>query len=239
MQKYPAIIIDDELDAGQLLKNLLCEFSAISVIDVFTDAVKALDKVILQQIPLVFSDIEMPEITGLEFLKQINQYSPQTKVVFVSAYDNYALKALQNDAFDFLQKPVSREELKRVVYKLIRSYNTNSGERVTTATRLLVKTTDGHHYISTEDLLYLEADANYTYLVMKEDKKLLSSINLGKILDQLPTNEFVRVSRKHAINKNYLSFMNFCKRYCIVADSYKEYRLEVSVKMKELKKELE
>ena len=238
MPNYSAVLIDDEPDSGKLLKNLMMEFPAISVQNVFTDAVKALDEVILHQIPLVFSDIEMPEISGLEFLKQVNRYSPQTKVVFVSAYGNYALEALQNDAFDFLCKPVSKEDLRRVVLKFIAVQNNETIAVLNVPQRILVKTSDGHHYITVDDVLYLEADSNYTNLKMKNGKTLLSSVNLGKVHEQFPANDFVRISRKYVINKNYLSFMNFCKRYCLVSAGDREYRFDVSVKMKDLKKEL-
>jgi len=238
MPNFHALIIDDEPDAGQLLRNLLIDFPAISVQNVFTDAINALNEVILHQIPLVFADIEMPELSGLELLKQVNLYSPKTKVVFVTAYENYALNALQNDAFDFLCKPVSKEELRRVVLKFIAAQNNDTNYLSNTPGRVLLKTSEGHHYVTVEDILYLEADSNYTNLVVKSGKTLLLSLNLGKIHGQLPENDFVRISRKHVINKNYLTFMNFQKHYCLLTCNENEYRLEVSLKMKDLKGEL-
>ncbi|MFV0592993.1 MAG: LytR/AlgR family response regulator transcription factor [Draconibacterium sp.] len=239
MPNYQAVIIDDEPDAGKLLQNLLNNYPAIKV-SVFSDALKALDYVIMEQTPLVFTDIEMPEITGLDFLKQINQYSPKTKVVFVTAYENYALEALHNDAFDFLCKPVAREELRMVVHKFIASEKEaeagNSDSHLTK--RILVKTLEGHYYIAERDVIYMEADSNYTNLVLKNNKAFLSSINLGKMHEQFSKDDFVRISRKHVINKDYLTFMNFCKHYCILTDEQHEYRLPISVKMKDLKASL-
>lgn len=239
MPHINTFIIDDEPEAGLLLKNLLNDFDAIQVKQVFTDALVALDAVILEQPPVVFADIEMPELSGLEFLEQVNKYSPNTKVVFVTAFKNYALEALQNAAFDFLCKPVAKEDLRRVVHKLTASLNSNKVEAATNEQqRVLFKTIEGHHYVAINEVLYLEADSNYTHLVLKDGKKLLSSVNLGKIHEQFPKENFVRISRKYIINKNYLTFMNFCKRYCIVSSNGEEHKLEVSVKMKELKKEL-
>jgi len=238
MPNFHALIIDDEPDAGQLLQNLLSDFPVISVQNIFTDALKALTEVIMQQVPLVFADIEMPELSGLELLKQVNLYSPKTKVVFVTAYENYALNALQNDAFDFLCKPVSKEELRRVVLKFMAAQNNGATYLLNTPGRVLVKTSEGHHYITIEDILYLEADSNYTNLLLKNGKTLLLSLNLGKIHGQLPENDFVRISRKHVINKNYLTFMNFHKHYCLLTCNETEYQLEVSLKMKDLKDEL-
>lgn len=239
MPNFHALIIDDEPDAGKLLQNLLKDYSSITVKSVFTDALQALEAVIAEQTPLVFADIEMPEITGLEFLKQVNVYSPKTKVVFVTAYANYALEALRNDAFDLLCKPVAREELRRVVHKFIATANNNKTTQSNSIKRVLVRTTEGHYYLAEEDVLFLEADANYTRIVIKNGKTFLSSINLGKMQELFSQEDFVRISRKHVINKNYLSFMNFCKRYCLLSSGDQEYRFDVSVKMKELKPDLE
>ncbi|WP_372650434.1 LytR/AlgR family response regulator transcription factor [Draconibacterium sp.] len=232
-------IIDDEPDAGHLLKNLLKEYSVIQIKEVFTNALHALDAVIIQQPQVIFLDIDMPEITGIEFLQEVNKYSPNTKVIFVTAFKHYALEALHNNAFDYIYKPVSKAELRRVVYKIINAIN-GEKQKLTAETnsKVLLKTAEGHHYIDTEQILFLEADSNYTNLILKDGKKLLTSVNLGKLHKQIPETEFVRISRKHIINKNYLLFMNFCKRYCIISNNQEEYQLEVSIKMKDLKHEL-
>ena len=240
MPQYNTFIIDDEPDAGHLLQNLLKEFPVINVKYVFTDSLQALDAVIMEQPPVVFADIEMPELSGLEFLEQVNKFSPQTKVVFVTAYEKYALEALQNNAFDFLCKPIAKAELRRVVYKIAAGCKAEKTvppkEHIQ---RVLLKTTEGHHFVALDNILYLEAESNYTHLVLKDGKKLLSSVNLGRIYEQFPSEKFVRISRKHIVNKNYLSFMNFCKRYCLVIHNGEEHKLEVSVKMKDLKPELQ
>ena len=239
MAQINTFIIDDEADAGLLLQNLLNDFSAINIKQVFTDALKALDAVIMEQPRVIFLDVEMPEITGIEFLKQLSKYSPHTKVIFVTAYKQYAIDAIQNNAFDFITKPIAKEELRRVVHKIIATINTESNETVNeTNQRILLKTIEGHHYVSVNSVLYLEADGNYTNLILKDNKKLLSSVNLGRIIDEFPKEQFIRISRKHIINKNYLTFMNFCKRYCIVSNNGDEHKLDVSVKLKDLRVEL-
>jgi two-component system, LytTR family, response regulator len=87
-------------------------------------------------------------------------------------------------------------------------------------------------------VLFLEADGNYTKLVLKENKTLLSGINLGRLSEQFAAEQFLRISRKHIINKDYLKFMNFCKKQCVISANGKEYQLEVSVKLKEIKEYL-
>ncbi len=237
MPDLSTIIIDDEPDAGKLLQNLLKNYPAINVKHLLTDSEQALNTVVTEQPAVVFADIEMPKMTGLVFLQQVNLYSPLTKVVFVTAYKDHALEALQNDAFDFICKPIDKNDLQRVVYKLITSSGWNekqSGNKK----QILLKTAEGYHYIYPENILFLEADANYTKLWLTDGKKLLSSMNLGRIQNELLPEQFVRISRKHVINKNYLSFINFNKRYCIVSTNEVDHKLEISSKMKDLKQEL-
>ncbi len=237
MAHIEAFIIDDEKDAGLLLQNLLADYSPIHIKDVFTDALSALDRAVTEQPDVVFLDINMPEITGMEFLQQLSKFSPQTKVVFVSAHKKHALEALQNGAFDFIPKPVGKDDLRRVVHKLVAAGKPGSRTEET-GSHLLLKTNEGHHYVAAEKILFLEAEGNYTHLVLNEDKKLFSGVNLGRIYEQLPQNRFVRISRKHIINKSYLTFMNFSKKQCTVSAKGKEYQLEVSVKLKDLKQHL-
>jgi len=239
MTHINTFIIDDEPDAGQLLENLLGGFAAINIKHVFTDALKALDSVIMEQPQVLFLDVEMPEMSGMEFLQQVNKFSPGTQVVFVTAHKQYALKAIQNNAFDFITKPIAKDELRRVVHKIIASI-TGEKENPTKEPnqRILLKTMEGHHYVSADNVLYLEADGNYTNLILKDGKRLLSSVNLGRIFEEFPQEQFVRISRKHIVNKSYLTFMDFCKKYCLVANNGKEHKLEVSVKIKDLRREL-
>lgn len=238
MTPIHAFLIDDEPDAVHLLENLLKDFTAVNVQHLFTDSLLALDAVVMEQPKIIFLDIEMPEIAGIEFLQQVQKFSPDTKVIFVTAYKEYALEALQNGAYDFICKPVAKDEIRRVIHKIIAVNNQHVHSESSLNNRVLLKTTEGHHYVATDKVLYLEADSNYTNLILKDDKKLLSSVNLGRIHEQFPKEQFVRISRKHVINKNYLSFMNFCKRYCLVSENGEEHKLEVSVKLKDLRKEL-
>ena len=238
MTPLPTFIIDDEPDAGHLLKDLLAEHPFFTIKNVFTDPISALDQIILEQPPVIFLDIEMPGLNGVEILEKLNLFSPNTRVVFVSAYKKYALEALQKSAFDFIAKPVDKNELQRVVYKIMANLAANNQQQNEMPKQVLLKTMEGHHYIYPNDVLYFEADGNYTSIILNDERKLLSSLNLGKIKEMFPAPQFVRISRKHLINKNYLRFMNFCKRYCLVASNGVEHKLEVSAKMKDLKAEL-
>jgi len=238
MDPFTAHIVDDEPDACRLLQNLLSEYTAIRVQRTFTSGLKALDAVTLKMPDVIFLDIDMPEITGMEFLKQIHTIRPSAKVVFVSAYPEYALEAIQNSAFDFIVKPIAKANLRRVVHKIIASKKNLPQPGSGNHHHLLLKTTEGHHYIKDDDVLFLEAESNYTKIFLKNKETLLSGINLGRLSQKLPKESFVRISRKHIINKNYLKFLDFCKKQCTVSANGKMYKLKVHFKLKEIKAQL-
>ena len=228
-------IIDDESDAAKLLENLLDDIKNIEVEKVFLDAEEALHAVLIEKPYAVFADIEMPQIDGIEFLKTINEYSPSTKVIFVTAYQHYALKAIQENAFDFLCKPIIKGELQRVVYKLLSVFGDERKLLKNENDRILMKTQEGYHYINLNDILYFEADGNYTVLKLIGGTEFIASTNIGKMYDTLSNDIFIRISRKHLINKRYLAFMNFNKHYCVLQHNGLSVQLSISVKMKELK----
>ncbi len=233
------IIIDDETDAGNLLGNLLSEFQTLKVRHIYVDPYKALESVILEQPDVVFSDVEMPRINGIEFLKHVNELSPKTKVVFTTAFETYAIEAIHNDAFDFICKPIAKNELTNVVRKILATVikeEIKSNEAKDN--RVLLKTSEGYHYVSANNVIYIEADGSYSTIILDENRRLLASMNLGRIQEHLPRNEFIRISRKHIINKAYLTFINFTKGHCIVSNNDNEYSLEVNMRMKDIKQEL-
>jgi DNA-binding LytR/AlgR family response regulator len=239
MKPLDAFIIDDEPDAGQLLQSLLHDFPDILVTAVFYDSLKALDAAVAELPPVIFLDIDMPEMTGMEFLKELNTFSPESKVVFVSAYRQYSLEALQNGAFDFIPKPLGKAELRRVVHKLVAASTQQNAKVLPENPKyVLLKTAEGHHHIATEKVLYLEAEGNYTRIYLTGDKSLFSGTNIGRLSVHFPQQQFIRISRKHIVNKNYLTFMNFNKKLCTISANGTEHKLEVSIKLKELKEQL-
>lgn len=236
MTHLKTFIVDDEPDAGQLLKNLLLNYEGIQIAQILTDSLKALDAAVAEQPDVIFLDIDMPELNGIDFLKQLNNHSPATKVVFVSAHREYALEAIHNYAFDFITKPVDRQELRRVVHRLISGAQAESNS--SRPGSVLLKTAEGYHYISPWDVLFLEAEGNYTCICLKEGNSILSGVNLGRIFEQFPQQQFLRISRKHIVNKKYLTFLNFSKRQCTLSYNGKEYQMEVSLKLKDIKAQL-
>lgn len=118
-----AIIIDDEEIAVKQLEYFLEQYHEIHVIATFTDPVTALEQIQSYQPDFVFLDIKMPEINGLVVAEEIMQILPTTYIVFVTAYDEYALKAFEYNAIDYILKPVSLKRIDRTIQKVLQSFS--------------------------------------------------------------------------------------------------------------------
>jgi len=257
MAQYNAIIIDDEVNVRQTLEILIQQnCPGIRLCGSAGSAEAGRQLLYKNEVHVIFLDISMPNENGFDFIASIQKEN--YAIIFTTAYEEYALKAIKTNAIDYLLKPINPQELRESVEKATdylglriqkndvqKIYSEslenllhqikNNGAR---SDKITVVEKFGFRIVEVNTIRYLEADSNYTKLVLKDGKNLLLSTNLGKLHKQFPKTEFVRISRKHIINKNYLSFMNFCKRYCIVSNSEIERQLEVSIKMRDLKQEL-
>ncbi len=115
IKKIKTVLVDDELRAINRLKILLNHFPEIEIVNQITEPIDSVSVILNNQPDLVFLDVEMPGMTGLEIAEEINRNIIQTKVVFVTSHNHYAINAIKRDAFDYLLKPVSIDELKQTI----------------------------------------------------------------------------------------------------------------------------
>lgn len=233
LQQPKTFIVEDEPNAAHLLQSLLNAFPVFGEISVFTRATEAFTVIIEQQPDFLFLDIRMPEISGLQLAEKVRNHVPRTKIIYVTAYEKYALEALRQNAFDYLLKPVIKSELIRIVDKLLSELPEKTS--VLNNQHLMVNGLDGTHHLAYNDIIFLEADGTYTSLVLKTGKKILSTINLGKIATELPVKQFIRISRKHLVNREYTTFYHSKDKFIRLETPGKEYQLEVTIKMHDIK----
>jgi DNA-binding LytR/AlgR family response regulator len=214
-QKLNALIIDDEENARLLLSKLLEEtlqFNNIRLAKSVDDAYMELNRF---EPDIIFLDIKMPGKDGFEFIQDLPQKYNRYKIVFVTAYDQYAIKAIKNQAFDYLLKPVNRKELKQCLLRFIERKNDDtdngpflkiieSNERLT---RIRVNTRTGTLFINPADILFCKAEGNYTS-VCTGKKQHLCSMNLGKVEEMLPKNGFIRVGRSYIVNFEHITMLD-------------------------------
>ncbi len=208
-----AIIIDDEERAQRVFKNLLNQFcSNVTILEVCSnvpDAVIAINK---YEPDVVFTDIEMPNYSGFEllsFFKEVN-----FEIVFTTGYNEYALKAFEVSAVDYLLKPIQIDQLEKTVNKLEKLKHSNMQIRVdilkenlknSEIHKIALPTFNGLIFVSVQNIVYLEADGAYTKVILKNKKSLLVSKKL-KYFEILLENrsQFYRIHRSTIININYI-----------------------------------
>ncbi len=210
--KLKTIIVDDERNCRDNLKMLVEEYCPeVEVIAVAESAAKARSLIKEFNPDLVFLDINMPEEDGFTFLKSITERD--FSVVFVTAHNEYALKAIKENAVDYLEKPIDIEDLMKAVKKVVKARQEESGidhkaiqhliESVTSTkdnNKVAISTSDGFILVNNEDIIYLEADTNYTTIYLTNNTKLVSSRTIKTFEDVLNKKVFFRTHRSFIIN---------------------------------------
>lgn len=218
------MIIDDSqnsIDALQLKLSRHCP--DVKVVHTCTEAVEAINAITFYKPDLLFLDIEMPFLNGFSLLKEIPDL--QCEVIFVTAYNQYAIEAIRSNAFDYLLKPVDVKQLKSSIENLekkisSKSANNNSGEQPTLyQIRTLLQTVeanarqfsvlslpsaDGIELVQPDDIAWLESISNYTRFHFTDGKEKTSSKTLGEYEDLLRAKNFLRIHRSYIINLKWL-----------------------------------
>ncbi len=202
-----AVILDDERNSAESLLLLLQRHCPeVCVVAVETDPEQAL-KVILQLRPdLLFLDIEFQTSNAFQLLDFLD-YSPG--IIFVTAYDKYALKAIKIDAFEYLLKPVSAFELIKAVEKArgrlqIAHRDQQTDIRPVMIERIAVPTSDGLMFLRLSEVIRLEADGSYTKVVQTNGSPIIISKHLGAVEQMTQSANFFRVHKSHIINLEHL-----------------------------------
>lgn len=198
-----AILIDDERLARQELKNLLASHREIEVIAECADAVQAKEKINELKPDIIFCDINMPGKSGLELVEEI---SATVDVVFVTAYDEHAIKAFELNAFDYLLKPVQAERLAETIKKLSIKETASKLDNNTPLTEkdmVFIKDGDKCWFVRLSDIRLFESEGNYVRVYFDTFRPLILR-SLNSLETRLNEKQFFRASRKHMINLSYI-----------------------------------
>ncbi|WP_127130196.1 LytR/AlgR family response regulator transcription factor [Pseudoflavitalea rhizosphaerae] len=209
-----AIIIDDEVKGRIALKKKLQDYCPeVTVTGEAADGLQGI-ALISQLLPqIVFLDIEMPRMDGFAMLQQI----PEKKfhLVFTTAYDQYAIRAIRFAAFDYLLKPVDIEELRSTISKILQSQGkpetgrklevlADNLQRNAALNKIAIPTLEGLLFFNVDDIIHLEAHSNYTVIHFTNHAKLTASRTLKEFEELLPNDKFFRPHHSHLINLTYL-----------------------------------
>lgn len=207
-----AIIVDDEPDCCESLVLLLESYCPeVKVLDVCYSSETAVKSIKEQEPQLLFLDIEMPFMNGFELLEKLG--STNFELIFTTSYDQYAIKAIKFSALDYLLKPVDRHELQKAVQKsLVRHHHPHPQQldlllqKLKNPTipinKIAIPTMEGFQLLPADFIISCESESNYTHLLLKDKRKIISSRNLKEMEEILEDYPFVRVHNSHMVNIN-------------------------------------
>lgn len=204
------LIVDDEKGSRDMLSGFLTKYCPdIKAAGEAENVTQAYELIKEQNPNLVFLDISMPGQNGFALLERFDR--ADFEVIFITAYEEYALRAIKSEAVDYLLKPIGITELKDAVSRAvlrIRNKRTLAAGNVAAPAvpeKITLPIKEGFVYVNLEDIMRCEADGGYTWIYFKNKEKLLVTRSLKEFEDQLATNQFVRVHHHHLINLHYVA----------------------------------
>lgn len=195
------LIVDDELKAREVLKKLilLTEFELEILGE--ADGVESAEKLIRNlntKIDVLFLDINMKDGSGFDLLNRIQPI--EFNLIFTTAYDEFALKAIKEDALDYLLKPIELSELEKALEKANQKLTKEISTSPNKNSKLLIPQKNGYRIVSPNDILYIEGDGSYSRIVLKNDESFQSTKIIKEFEEILPESTFYRVHKSYIIN---------------------------------------
>jgi DNA-binding LytR/AlgR family response regulator len=218
-------IIDDEPLAAGLLKSYAEKTPFLNLTGTYGSAVEAMRDLRINPVHLLFLDIQMPELSGIEFAKIL---PPDTKVIFTTAFKQYAVEGYKVSALDYLMKPVSYEDFLKAANKALDWFCIVQKKRTYAADRFMyVKSDYKLVRVALDDILYIEGLKDYISICLTNGEKIASLMNMKKIEDYLPRPEFLRTHRSYIVHMAKVETIErfrivFGDQYLPISDSYKE-----------------
>ena len=223
--KLTCIIVDDEPPAIRLLEKYVERIPSLEKLAVFSDSLKALEFLNANTVDVIFLDIQMPQLTGLQLSKIIGD---NVKVIFTTAYPDFALEGFDLNATDYLLKPIAFERFYKAVSKLTDGSKTVQAQYTPTNEYIFIKTDGKNKFakIFLDDILYVEALQNYVS-IYTTNGAIITHSSLKNILDLLPGNGFIQIHRSFAVAIKHIdttdSFSVFIKEKELpLGSTYKE-----------------
>ncbi len=218
-------IIDDEPLAVDLLSSYVNKTPFLNLTGGYNSAIAAIKDLKSNPVDLIFLDIQMPELSGIEFAKILPK---NTKIVFTTAFSKYAAEGYDVDALYYLLKPISYEDFLKAANKALKWFEEREHPESSGQDRFVfVKSDYKLQRIAFDDILYIEGVKDYVRITMTNGNKVMSLMNLKKLEDRLPSPEFMRIHRSYIVHMNKIEVVDrlrvvFGNTYIPISDSYKD-----------------
>jgi len=199
------IAIDDEPKALEIIERYCRKTSLVDLRATFREPVKAIEFMNGEKVDLIFLDINMPDISGMQLVQTL---SLRPMIIFTTAYSHYAVESYDLNAIDYLLKPITFERFLAAVNKAQTSLvmKNQAGVKSETPETVFIKSGSQTHHLKISEILYLQKDGNYITIFLK-DKRILIRENMTDIFDIVPQEEFVRVHKSFVVAIRHISMI--------------------------------
>ena len=233
---YNCMIIDDEPIAIRVIKSHLSAFSDFNLIAECSNALEAMPILSKEKIDLLFCDIQMPQITGVDFIRSL---SHPPKVIFTTAYRDYAIEAFELNVIDYLLKPVSFERFTKAINNFLEFESMKNGQKQNDIDEsnpqarefIFLKADKKHYKVDLCDILYFESLGDYV-IAFTSEKKIITKEKISTLAERLPKNQFLQIHRSFIISIQKIEsvgpgFVEINRKKLPVGRSYKEKLTEL------------
>ena len=197
------IAVDDEPKALEVIERYCKKTSLVDLRATFREPVKAIEFLNREKVDLIFLDINMPDISGMQLVQTL---SPRPMIIFTTAYSHYAVESYDLNALDYLLKPITFERFLAAINKAAGTPASKSNAGGEDEPTVFIKSGPQTYQVKVADILYLEKDGNYITVYLK-DKKILIRENMGDIFDLVPAADFVRVHKSYVVAVKHISMI--------------------------------
>ncbi len=224
-----SVIVDDEVSCTDILHWQLETYCPqVNNLAICNSPADALDRIANLHPDLVFMDIEMPGMNAFELLEKLKPIG--FDVIFITAYNQFAVQAFKENAVDYLLKPIEKSELIHAVDKVMQKQRTDSSEKIesllklfreqlSTNKKIALPTGDGISFISVEKIVRCESDNNYTFIYLSDGERILITKTLKQVEESLEAYPFYRVHQSHFVNLNHIvKFVKEQGGYLVMSD---------------------
>lgn len=214
MKMIRCIVLEDEEPAQNLMRNYFNRMPELELVEVFDNAIEVSAFLENNSIDLIITDIEMPRLTGLDFIRML---SPKPQVIIITAYPNFALESYELEVTDYLKKPVSFERFQKSIEKVKRLLLNNSHDNTIMEMSMYVKEAGKLVKIEFEDIIYVEGLGDYVKIVTK-DRSITTLSTMNKIIETLPSTKFIRVHKSFIINLDKINSIDSANSLVMMND---------------------
>ncbi|WP_289665769.1 LytR/AlgR family response regulator transcription factor [Flavobacterium panacagri] len=199
---FKCIIVDDEPPATRILENYIGKVNFLEKAGVFNDSLKALEFLNKESVDVIFLDIQMPQLTGLQLSRII---SKNIKIIFTTAYPDFALEGFELNAVDYLLKPISFERFYQAVSKLNSEPKIEISNQSNLPDFLFVKTDGKNKFqkVFLTDILYVESLQNYV-CIHTSKQQIITHSSLKNVIESLPDNEFIQIHKSYVVSLKHI-----------------------------------